>query len=58
MNSARHLVPEGAIAITDSHRPDFADAFEMERGMPRINLEELEVLVRRFAHILPCGSAP
>ena len=50
-DAVRYLVPERAIANTDSNRPDFADALEMERRMPRINPEDLEVSIRRCAHI-------
>lgn len=52
------------VAVADAHRPNLAQALEVERWVPRIGLEKLEILVRERLHLLgqrivkwtPCAS--
>ena len=50
LDSARGIVTERTVMLADAHRPKLAQAFEMKRGMPRIGLEKLEVLVGNGLH--------
>ena len=55
LNAARNFVTQRSVVVADAHRPNLAQALEMERGVPRIGLEKLEILVRERLHLL--GSA-
>ena len=41
-----------SVVVADAHRPNLAEALEVEGGMPRIGLEKLEILVRERLHCL------
>jgi hypothetical protein len=38
-------VAQCPVVVANAHRPHLAEAFEMERWVPRIGLEKLEILV-------------
>src|SRR5439155_26721250 len=56
VNSLRHVVAERAVVIAHAHRPQFSDALEVERGMARVGLQQLVVLVRNLADALREGG--
>ena len=41
-----YINAECTMALTDADRPEPCDAFEMERGVSRIALHQLKVLIR------------
>ena len=50
--AAWNFVAQCSVVIANAHRPHSAEALEMERRMPRIGLEKLEILVRERPHWL------
>jgi len=52
LNAAWNFVTQRSVMVANAHRPHFAEAFEMERGVPRIGLEKLEILVRERSRCL------
>ena len=52
VNSFRHVVAERALVIAHAHGPQFSDALEVKRGMARVGLQQLVVLVRKLADAL------
>ena len=52
LNAAWNFVTKCSVVIANADRPHFAQAFEMERRVPRVGLEKLEILVRERSHWL------
>ena len=44
--AAWNFVTQRSVVVADAHRPNLPETLEVERGMPRIGLEKLEILVR------------
>ena len=53
--AAWNFVAKRSVVIANAHRPHLAKALEMKRGVPRIGLEELEILVRERSHCFGQG---
>lgn len=45
LDAAWHIMREGPVSLADTDGPHITDALEMKRWMPRVGLEQFEVLV-------------